>query len=191
MTERRVTGDEQEVPCMTMMVQTSTDEAPELLARIEHRRANGLDRYDEWWEGVYRIVTGPSPEHGEFVAVLTAVLLPKARARGLGLSTPVNVGVDKYDAKVPDLGIFRRDTPRSSPAFLDTAELVVEVLSPGERAGEKLPFYASRNVKEYVEIDLRRRSVRMLTNVDEQWREARASRVIELSVDEVIALLPD
>ncbi len=46
---------------MSMMVQTSTDDAPELLARIEHRRANGLDRYDEWWEGVYRIVTGPSP----------------------------------------------------------------------------------------------------------------------------------
>ena len=67
---------------MSMMVQTSTDDAPELLARIEHRRANGLDRYDEWWEGVYRIVTGPSPEHGEFVVDLGALLLPKARARG-------------------------------------------------------------------------------------------------------------
>jgi len=140
---------------------------------------------------VYRIVTGPSPEHGEFVVNLGAVLIPKVRARGLGLSTPVNVGEDKYDAKVPDLGIFRRDTPRSSPAFLDTAELVVEVLSPGERAGEKLPFYASRNVKEYLEIDLRLRTVRMLTNVDGQWRDARASGVIELSVDEVMALLPD
>ena len=176
---------------MTMMVQTSTDEVPELLARIEQRRANGLDRYDEWWEGVYRIVTGPSPEHGEFVVNLGAVLIPKVRARGLGLSTPVNVGEDKYDAKVPDLGIFRRDTPRSSPAFLDTAELVVEVLSPGKRAGEKLPFYASRNVKEYLEIDLRLRTVRMLTNVDGQWREARTSGVIELSVDEVMALLPE
>jgi Uma2 family endonuclease len=176
---------------MTMMVQTSTDEAPELLARIEHRRANGLDRYDEWWEGVYRIVTGPSPEHGEFVAVLAAAVLSKVRARGLGLSTPLNVGEDKYDAKVPDLGIFRRDTSRSSPAFLDTAELVVEVLSPGERAGEKLPFYASRNVKEYLETDLRLRSVRMLDNVDGQWREARTSSVIELSVDEVMALLPE
>ena len=34
---------------MTMMVQASTDEAPELLALIEQRRASGLDRYDEWW----------------------------------------------------------------------------------------------------------------------------------------------
>jgi Uma2 family endonuclease len=176
---------------MSMMVQASTDEAPELLARIEHRRANGLDTYDEWWQGVYRIVTGPSPEHGEFVAVLSATLVPRVRARGLGVATPVNVGEDKYDAKVPDLGIFDRNTPRTSPAFLDTAELVVEVLSPGERAGEKLPFYASRNVKEYLEVDLRRRSVRLLANVEGQWREVGASGVIDLSVDDVLALLPD
>jgi Uma2 family endonuclease len=175
---------------MTMMVQTSTDEAPELLALIEHRRANGLDRYDEWWEGVYRIVTGPSPEHGEFIVLLGALLLPEVRARELALSSPVNIGVDEYDAKVPDLGVFRRDTPRTAPAFLDTAELVVEVLSPGERAGEKLPFYAFRNVSEYLEVDLRHRSVRLLENVDGEWRDVRASGVIELSVDEVLALLP-
>ena len=176
---------------MTMMVQTSTDDAPELLARIEHRRANGLDRFDEWWEGVYRIVTGPSPEHGEFVANLAATLLPKVRARQLGLSTPVNVGLDKFDAKVPDLGIFRRDTARTSPGFLEAAELVVEVLSPGERSGEKLPFYASRNVKEYLEVDLRLRTALLLANVDGQWRDVRASDVIDLSVDEVLALIPD
>jgi Uma2 family endonuclease len=176
---------------MTMMVQTSTDDAPELLARIEHRRASGLDRFDEWWEGVYRIVTGPSPEHGELVVVLSALLLPKARASGLTMSAPVNVGIDMYDAKVPDLGVFRRDTPRTSPAFLDTAELVIEVLSPGERHGEKLPFYASRAVKEYLEIDLRLRTARLLANVEGQWRDVRASGVIELSVDEVLALLPD
>ena len=176
---------------MTMMVQTSTDDAPELLALIEHRRANGLDRFDEWWEGVYRIVTGPSPEHGEFMVVLGGLLLHKARSSGLAVSAPVNIGVDKYDAKVPDLGVFKRDTPRTSPAFLQTAELVVEVLSPGERAGEKLPFYASRNVKEYLEVDLRQRSVRLLANVAGQWRDVRASNVIDLSVDEVRGLLPD
>ena len=176
---------------MTMMVQTSTDEAPELLAVIEQRRVTGLDRYDEWWQGVYRIVTGPSPEHGEFVANLAALLLPKARARGLGLSTPVNVGVDKVDARVPDLGIFRRDTPRTSPAFLQSAELVAEVLSPGELAGEKLPFYASRSVREYLEVDVRAHSVRLLANIEGQWREVDSSSVIDLSVDEVLALLPD
>jgi Uma2 family endonuclease len=176
---------------MTMMVQASTDEAPELLALIEQRRASGLDRFDEWWEGVYRIVTGPSPEHGEFVAALVAAVLPKVRERGLALSTPLNVGVDKYDAKVPDLGVFRRDTPRSSPAFVDTAELVVEVLSPGERAGEKLPFYGSRSVKEYLEVDPRARSVRLLANREGAWVPIDRSGVVDLTTAEVLALLPE
>jgi DNA-binding IclR family transcriptional regulator len=48
---------------MTMMVLASTDEAPELLALIEQRRARGLDRWDEWWEGVYRLVAAPTREH--------------------------------------------------------------------------------------------------------------------------------
>ena len=176
---------------MPMMVQTSTDEAPELLERIERRRIDGLDRYDEWWEGMYRIVTGPTPEHGEFVIAFGAALLPRVRARGLALAAPVNVVIDKYDAKVHDLGVFRRDTPRTSPAFLDTAELVVEVMSPGERAGEKLPFYASRNVKEYLEVDLRARSVRLLAQRAGEWAAIDRSEVIELSVDDVLALLPD
>ena len=176
---------------MSMKVQTSTDDVPELLARIEHRRVHGLDRYDEWWEGVYRIVTGPSPEHGEFVVALGAALLPRARMRGLGLSSPLNVGVDKYDARVPDLGVFRRDTPRSSPAFVDTAELVVEVLSPGERAGEKLPFYASRGVKEYLEVDLVARSVRLLAHGEGEWAPVDRSGVIDLTTTEVLALMPD
>jgi hypothetical protein len=32
--------------------------------------------------------------------------------------------------------------------------------------------------------------VRLLENVDGEWRDVRASGVIELSVDEVLALLP-
>ena len=140
---------------------------------------------------MYRVVTGPSPEHGEFVAALNAALLPKVRDRGLELSTPLNVSVDQYDAKVPDLGIFRRDTPRSSPAFVDTAELVVEVLSPRERAGEKVPFYASRNVQEYLEVDIRARTVRLLANRDGEWVLIDRSGVLDLTTAEVLALVPE
>jgi Uma2 family endonuclease len=75
----------------------------------------------------------PTTRTRRVVAALTAALLPKVRGRGLARSTPLDVGVDQYDAKVPDLVVFRRDTPRSPPAFVDTAELVVEVLSPDAR----------------------------------------------------------
>jgi Uma2 family endonuclease len=175
---------------MPMMVQTSTDDAPELLALIERRRAQGLDRYDEWWEGVYRIVTGPTPEHGQFVVALAALLLPRAQVRNLGVSAPVNIGIDKFDARVPDLAVFRPDTERTSPAFLTTAELVVEVLSPRERPGEKLAFYATWNVDEYLEIDLARRSAQLLSNRRGVWEPVERSGVVELTVDEVVAVLP-
>ena len=128
---------------MTMMVQTSTDDAPELLARIEHRRANGLDRYDEWWEGVYRIVTGPSPEHGEFVVELGASLLPKVADARTGRLDAGQRRRRQVRRKVPDLGVFRRDTPRTSPAFLDDRRTRRRGAVAGRAAGEKLPFYAS------------------------------------------------
>jgi Uma2 family endonuclease len=172
-----------------MMVQTSTDEVPELLDLIEHRRASGLDTFDEWWQGMYRIVAVPPPEHGELVVSLGALLLQRARARALTVAAPVNIGIDKSDARVPDIAVFRADTERTSPAFLRTAELVVEILSPGERAGEKLPFYAEWGVREYLEIDLPHGTVRLLADRDGTWEPVDASAVVELTIDEVTGLL--
>ncbi|MEO6651380.1 MAG: Uma2 family endonuclease [Ilumatobacteraceae bacterium] len=172
-----------------MMVQTSTDEAPELLDLIEHRRANGLDTYDEWWDGVYRIVTGPSPEHGTLILDLGMLLMRRARDRGMLAAAPVNVGVDKYDAKVPDIGIFLPDTDRHSPAFLVTAAMVVEILSPSERAGEKLPFYARVGVREYLEVHLAAGTCRLLENRDGSWEPVEHSSVIDLRVTEIAELL--
>lgn len=174
---------------MPMMVQTSTDQVPELETLIEQRRAHGLDTYDEWWEGVYRIVTGPSPEHGELVLRLGAVLSQRAAERGLSAAAPVNLGIDKINTRVPDLALYAPDTPRTSRAFLATAVLVVEILSPGERAGEKLPFYAERGVHEYLEVDLEAATCRLLRRDDQQWVPTDASRHIELSVADVIELL--
>lgn len=78
-----------------------------------------------------------------------------------------------------------RRSPRAAGA-----ELVVEILSPGQRPGEKLPFYARRHIDEYVEIDLTRRTVRLLRNVDGTWLPADRCEVAVVTADEVIALLP-
>ena len=88
---------------MTMMVQTSTDDAPELLARIEQRRANGLDRFDEWWEGVYRIVTGPSREHQRLLKALMILIDTRVTDPLLEVLPGINIGIDKQDARVPDI----------------------------------------------------------------------------------------
>lgn len=164
-------------------VGASTEQVPGLADLLETRRARGLDRYDEWWDGTYRIVTGPTPEHGRLIAMLSAFFLPLADAAGLHLSAPLNIGIDKVDARVPDLGIYRPDTPRTSPAYLRTAELVVEILSPDEAAGAKLDFYAQWGVEEYLEIDLEG-GVRLLRRRDTRWSPVQTSASLGFTVKE-------
>jgi Uma2 family endonuclease len=176
---------------MTMMVQTSTDDAPELLARIEQRHAAGLDRWDEWWEGVYRIVTGPSVEHQRLLKALLNLLDTRVADPSLEVLPDINIGLDKQDARVPDIAVLSVDVPRTSRAFVATAKLVVEILSPGERPGEKLPFYARWGVVEYIEIDLDHRTVQLLHHRDDKWLPTERCQVVDLSVDEVLALLPE
>ena len=103
------------------VVLTPIDAVAGLAEAIEARHEAGLDRYDEWWEGVYRIVTGPSPEHGRLVLRLGAALTIASSRVGLHVAAPINVGTDKYDCRVPAIGVYHPDTPRTSPAFLATA----------------------------------------------------------------------
>lgn len=150
------------------IVLASTEELVGLEEDLERRRREGRDTYDEWWDGVYRIVTGPTPEHGRLLGELYVLFRPLALRAGLHMALPINIGTDKANCRVPDMGVYRPDTPRTSPAFLATAELVVEVLSPGETPSEKLPFYAEHGVKEYLEIDLTRGTASLII-VESIW----------------------
>jgi Uma2 family endonuclease len=159
-------------------VQTTTDEMPGLAEFIADRHRRGLDTHDEWWEGVYRTVTGPSPEHGELLDALAELLGPLVRAAGLKSAAPVNIGVDKQDCRVPDRAIFEPDTPRTSPAFLAAALMVIEVLSPGERPKEKLGFYRDHGVTEYLEIDLKAGTVELGAWSGSRWEQVMNSEIL-------------
>ena len=173
------------------MVHTSTDDAPELLARIEQRHATGLDLWDVWWVGVYGIVTAPTREHQRLLKTLVNLLDTRIADPASEVLPDINIGLDKQDARVPDIAVLKVDVQLTSPAFVETAEMVVEILSPGERSSEKLPFYARWGVGEYVEIDLAHRTVQMLRNQDDRWLPIERCQVVDLSLDEVLALLPD
>lgn len=164
-------------------VQATTDQVPELTEVLARRRAQGIDTYDEWWEGVYRIVTGPTPEHGMVAVRIGAFLDALTKGTDLRVSAPVNIGVDGEDARVPDLGVFGADTPRTSPAFLRTAALVVAVLSRSEVAGAKLDFYARWQVEEYLEVDLGQQTVRLLRHEGSRWQPATDSQVLPFSIE--------
>lgn len=174
---------------MTMQVQATTEQVPELGELVAQRRRQGLDTYDEWWGGVYRVVTGPNREHGRVILRLGALLDQLAADVGLQAAAPINIGIDKVDARVPDIGVVRPDVAMTSPAFHASAELVVEILSPDEHPGEKLPFYAAWGVREYLEVDLRARTCRLMRNEDGEWTAASRSAVVDLGVADVDALL--
>jgi Uma2 family endonuclease len=164
-------------------VMASTDAVPELAEVLARRREFGLDTYDEWWEGVYRIVTGPTPEHGRIAGRLFTFFDRLSEGTELQVSAPVNIGIDKQDARVPDVGVFVQGTARTSRAFLSTAALVVEVLSTDERPGGKLDFYARWHVDEYLEIDPRERTLRLLRSSEGGWEPTESSTVLPFRVE--------
>lgn len=165
---------------MAVVIGLTTDLLGDWLAQ---RHEAGQDTYDEWWDGEYRVVTGPSPEHGRLLDALAELMGPLVRQAGLYSAAPANIGTDKQDCRVPDRAIFEPDTPRTSAAFLATARLVVEVLSPGETPRAKLDFYRDHQIEEYLEIDLERHEVMLLSCLGERWERVYVSAVLPLVVD--------
>lgn len=122
---------------------------------LEHRRRTGCDRLDEVWAGVPHIVPPPSISHQEFEYALEQALRGIAARRGLrvlhniALAVP---GTGWTDYRVPDLCVAH-PAQLSEHALEGRAELVVEILSPRDESRDKLPFYASRGVREAWLVD--------------------------------------
>jgi len=143
-------------------------EAPQAL--LDERRARGLDRSDEMWEGELHMVPSPSEHHQAVAAELFLILAPLAKDRGLlprydptGLFRP---GVDN-DYRVPDQ-IYARPEVRSERGIEGAASLVVEILSPYDESYAKLDWYAAVGVGEVLVIDPDTRAVELFSNVDDR-----------------------
>jgi Uma2 family endonuclease len=122
---------------------------------LEERRRKNHDVWDEMWGGVLHIVSPPSSIHQRFGTELLVALAPLVKARGLvafyetGLFRP---GVGDVDYRVPDLLVARRENVVHK-GVEGRAELVVELLSPGDETYDKLDFYADLDVQEVLIID--------------------------------------
>ena len=130
---------------------------PEVEAWLERRRRAGLDRFDEVWEGRYVVAPDPHGNHGRTQLGVAALLLDGARRRGLNAMATFNLG-RADDFRVPDAGL----TTETPGVWHDTAELVVEILSPDDGTFDKLDFYRAHGVRELLVLDWRTRQVRVL-----------------------------
>jgi len=131
---------------------------------LDERRRTGCDRFDEVWDGVLHTVPPPSLSHQDFEYELERALRSIAARRGL--KTFHNIGLvvpakGWQDYRVPDLCVVH-PSQMSERAIEGRAELVVEILSPRDESRDKLPFYASRGVREVWLIDEASRGVEVL-----------------------------
>ena len=124
------------------------------------REANGLDRFDEVWDGTYIMSPLPNDEHQAISNQLSFVFQGLIGMTGLGeVRSGMNVSDREegwiHNYRIPDVVVFLRgNTARNlGTHWLGGPDLAVEVLSPGDRAREKLPFYAGIGTREVLVID--------------------------------------
>ena len=118
------------------------------------------DQYDEVWEGVYVVTPLPNNDHQEIVGEFVSVLREVIRRPGLGKVFPgVNLSDREEDWKQnyrePDVAVFLREGKaiNCGTHWRGAADFLVEIISPGERTREKIPFYSSLGVVELLIVD--------------------------------------
>ena len=120
----------------------SSRTVPELIDGLARRRSDGLSSADEWDDEILRLSAPPSPERGEVAARIVASVLPLAESLGMCISAPCAIGLPGRESRVASVVVYDVNTPRTTPATLSTADLVVDVVDD-EGAGrlERLDFY--------------------------------------------------
>ncbi len=154
----------------------------EFEALIERRHRLGLDHHDEMWDGVYHMAPAPNVPHALTGGQLAMLLGQATRAKGLYMGLEFNLGV-RDDHRIPDLGIHRE---RPTGAWVLTAALVVEIVSPNDKSWEKLPFYAAHDVDEVLIVDPGTHSVDWLGLSDGDYHPIERSGLIDLGVSDLV-----
>lgn len=165
-------------------VLASTAAVPELVDGLHRRREEGRHAADEWQRDVYHLTAPHRPEHGNAVARLTGYLLPLAESLGLQLATGATIGRPGQESRVPAITVFDVGSPRTTPASLSTAELVVDVIDHGAPGGDRLGFYARWRVREVLTVDLDQCAVELLRATPDGWDLDPHSQVLGFDVDD-------
>jgi len=162
------------IPVKTVVLGPPPKELEEL---IQRRRALGLDGFDEVWEGSYHVAPMAHPRHGYLQIAVALLLHPYAEAARLIESGPFNLG-HRDDFRVPDLGYWREPP---DALYVDTATIVVEILSPDDETYDKMPFYAAHGIAEVFVVDPDDRKVRMFLLQGDHYAETDRSHLLAVN----------
>jgi hypothetical protein len=89
----------------------------------------------------------------------------------------VGIGTHERDYRVPDLSLHR---PGAAGQWHPTAALVLELRSPGDKAWERLRFYAQHAVDDVVTIEPEKRRVHWLASAEDGYRAIDRSGLVAL-----------
>ena len=127
---------------------------------ISQRKAAGIDRYDEVWEGIYIMSPIANNEHQSLATELSGSLVTVIDWKGLGrtlaganVSDRIEDWTTNY--RIPDVLVFLNETfaQDCGTHWFGGPDFAVEIVSPGDRTLEKLGFYASVGTHELLVID--------------------------------------
>lgn len=150
---------------------------------LDQRRALGLDRYDEVWEGEYHVAPDPHGRHGDVAYQLVVLLHPRAGLAGLRGSDPLNLGTPN-NYRVPDQAYLRQ---RAREVWNPGAAIVVEVTSPGDESYAKFDFYHRLGVEEILVVDPLRHAVEWYQRGDDRFERAPGSDLLKVTEAELAA----
>ncbi len=107
---------------------------------IRRRRALGIDRKDEVWEGVYVVSPLANDEHQELVDSTFYALQTSVKYAGLGIvrsGANITDRLDKWtkNFRVPDVAVFLNGTAaiKKKTHWVGGPDFAVEIISPYDR----------------------------------------------------------
>ena len=154
---------------------------------IERRKRLGLDLYDEMWGGTYHMAPAARFRHADLDQQLAVLLDPLANNVGLVMTGPFNLG-EPENFRVPDRGMHGGHQDPEA-VYLDTAAVVVEIVSPGDETYDKLPFYADHRVGEVLVVDPAERRVEVLVLAGDYYRGAERSALLDVLASDLDSAL--
>jgi len=127
---------------------------------IAERESTDAHKWDEVWDGVLVMPTQPNTEHqiiqARFLVAFASVF--PTEDDGV-ICAGVNVS-DRHpdwqeNFRCPDVVVYLPDTPaiNHDSHWMGGPDFLVEIISPGDLAWDKLEFYAKVNTREVLFVD--------------------------------------